>query len=409
MSRAVLVCLLTAGALAGCNVGSYEDAVDQFNRNAPPPAPPPPPPPPPPPAGFGPNFSEIQASVFTPDCATSGCHSGGSPSAGLNLEAANSYAQLVGIASTQDPGVQRVNPGNPNQSYLITKLEGPGAAGGQMPPSGPMAQADIDVIRQWITDGAIDDTVVPNNPIRITTITPAPNADLTAAPTQIVVGFDREVDATSVDLNSFLVESTGGDGIFGNGNDASITAASITVPAANPQSAVFDLTGVALADDIYRVTLLGSGNTPIMDLGGNILDGEYMGVFPTGNGVQGGDFVVQFTLTTPIVLGPTLTQIQAVIFGPTCATANCHSGAVPDAGLDLSDEMTSRMNLVGVPTTQLGGAGIRVISGDPDNSYLIQKLENAPGIEGVRMPLGAPALPQADIDVIRQWITDGVP
>ena len=41
-------------------------------------------------AGFGPNFSEIQANVFTPDCATSGCHVGGNPSAGLNLEEANS-------------------------------------------------------------------------------------------------------------------------------------------------------------------------------------------------------------------------------------------------------------------------------------------------------------------------------
>jgi hypothetical protein len=224
-----------------------------------------------------------------------------------------------------------------------------------------------------------------------------------------VAGFDREVDAMSVDLNSFLLDYAGADGTFGNADDVSITAAAISVPGANPQSAVFDLTGVALADGNYQVTLKGSGNTPIMDLGGNILDGEYLASYPpSGDGTQGGDFVIQFSLTTPIMLGPTLAQIQAVIFGPTCATANCHSGAMPDANLDLSDEATSRANLVGVSTTQLGGAGIRVISGDPDNSYLIQKLENAAGIEGQRMPIGA-ALPQADIDVIRQWITDGVP
>ncbi len=144
-----------------------------------------------------------------------------------------------------------------------------------------------------------------------------------------------------------------------------------------------------------------------MDLDGNILDGEFGGVFPTGDGQQGGDFVAYFTVTTPIMLGPTLEQIQAIIFTPTCATSNCHSGAVPDAGLDLSDADTSHANLVGVSTTQLGGAGIRVVAGDPDNSYLIQKLENAAGIEGVRMPLGAPPLAQSDIDEIRQWITDG--
>ena len=170
---------------------------------------------------------------------------------------------------------------------------------------------------------------------------------------KIVAGFDREVDAMSVDLNSFLLDFAGADGIFDNADDMSITAASISVPGANPQSAVFDLTGVVLADGNYRVTLKGSGNTPIMDLGGNILDGEYLVTYPpSGDGVQGGDFVVQFSITTPIVLGPTLTQIQAVVFGPTCATANCHSGAVPDANLDLSDEATSRANLVGVSVTR---------------------------------------------------------
>ena len=327
------------------------------------------------------------------------------PAASLNLEAANSYAQLIGIASTQDGGVQRVNPGNPDLSYLITKLEGPGAAGQQMPPSGALPQADIDVIRQWITDGAVDDTVVSNDPVRVTTLSPVPNADLQAAPAQIVAGFDRELDATSVDANSFIVRSSGGDGIFGNGNDVDVVTTSISVPAANPQSAVFDLTGVMLADDQYRVILVGSGNTPIMDIGGNILDGEFSGAFPSGDSQQGGDFVAQFSITTPIMIGPTLDQIQAVIFTPTCATANCHSGATPDAGLNLADADTSHINLVGVATTQLGGAGIRVIAGDPDNSYLIQKLEGT-AAEGQRMPVGQ-ALQQSDIDEIRQWIMDG--
>jgi hypothetical protein len=314
---------------------------------------------------------------------------------------------LIGIASTQDGGVQRVNPGNPNLSYLISKLEGPGANGGQMPPSGPMPQAEIDVIRQWIMDGAIDDTIVPNNPIRVTTLSPMPGAALVAVPTQIIAGFDRQVDATSVDLNSFLLVGSGGDGMFGNGNDVSIAAASITVPAANPQSAIFDLTGVVLADDTYQVSLLGNGGTAIMDLGGNALDGEFLGAFPSGDGVAGGDLVVQFTLVTPIVIGPTLDQIQAVIFSPTCATVGCHSGGAPAAALNLSDADTSHLNLVGVPTTQLGGAGIRVIVMDPDNSYLIQKLENAAGIEFAQMPLGRPPLAQSDIDQIRDWITAG--
>ena len=47
-----------------------------------------------------------------------------------------------------------------------------------------------------------------------------------------------------------------------------------------------------------------------------------------------------------------------------------------------------------------------VIANDPDNSYLIQKLENDPDIVGLVMPPGVP-LQQTDIDVIRQWILDG--
>jgi len=60
----------------------------------------------------------------------------------------------------------------------------------------------------------------------------------------------------------------------------------------------------------YRVTLRGSAPSMIMDLDGNALDGEFGSVFPSGN------FVAQFTITTPVVMGPTLPQIQAIVFGP---------------------------------------------------------------------------------------------
>jgi len=313
---------------------------------------------------------------------------------------------LVGITSTQDAGVQRVNAGNPDLSYLITKLESAGASGEQMPPAGALAQADIDVIRQWITDGATDDTVVPPAaPIRVTSLSPAPFAALTAPPTQIVAGFDADLDATTVTTTTFILEASNGDMAFDDGDDIPITPVSVAVSGTNPRSAIMDLTGVALADDTYRISLLGTGGSVIMDQDANALDGEYTGALPSGNGTEGGDFRVQFTITTPIVLGPTLAQIQAVIFTPTCATANCHSGALPDGGLNLSDAATSYANLVGQPSSVQAGA-IRVIELDPDNSYLIQKLEGAATIDGNQMPQGAPLL-QADIDVIRQWITDG--
>ena len=389
---------MVAGSLAACNIGSYDDAVKRFNQNNPPPTGGPPPPPPPPGASFGPNFSEIQAGLFGPSCATANCHSGGAPAANLNLEAANSYAMLIGIPATQDPGVQRVNPGNPGLSYLITKLEGPGASGGQMPPAGAIAQADIDVVRQWIFDGAIDDTVVVQDPIRVASLSPMPGQALTAPPAQIVAGFDREVDAATVNANTFLLQRSGGDGTFTDGNEVAITAASISVPVANPQSAIFDLTGVTLVDDSYLVSLLGDGGSVIMDLDANALDGD-------GDGNAGGDYFAPFSITTPVVLGPTLDQIQAVIFGPTCASSLCHGGATPAAGLDLSDADTSHAELVGMPSAFAVGQTL-VLPMDPNNSYLIRKMENDAGIVGGVMPPGG-SIPQTDIDVIRQWIMDG--
>lgn len=398
-------------SLLGCDVQTYDDAASAFNAGSPPPPPPPPPgpppPPPPPPAAFGPNFSEIQAAVFTPSCATASCHSGANPPGNLNLEEANSYAMLVGIASDQDPNVQRVNPGNPDISYLVQKLEGT-AGGQQMPPNNALPQPDIDVIRQWITDGAIDDRVQASNPVRVASLSPAPNAALTAAPAQIIVGFDRDVDASTVGPTTFLLVGSGGDGTFGEANDVPVMAASIMVPAANPASAVFDLTGVALPDDTYRVSLLGDGASVILDLDANALDGEYVGVLPSGNSAAGGDFVTTFTVTTPVVLGPTLNQIQAVVFGPVCS--GCHTGptgVVLPAGMDLSDADASYDALVGP-----GGAGVpsiqqptimRVLPGDPDNSYLVHKLE----ANGTTVMPPSGMLPAATIAEIRQWITDG--
>ncbi len=410
--RAALALLIITASLAACDVQTYDDAVADRAAGLPPPPPPPPspptPPPPPPPGGFGPNFSEIQTNVFTPSCATAGCHAGGGAAAGLSLEAANSYAQLVGIASSQVAGILRVGPGDPNNSYLIQKMEGTAAVGAVMPTGGALPQATIDVVRQWITDGAIDDRVQPSSPIRVTSLSPMSGASLSAVPTLIIAGFDRELDAATVNANTFILEASGGDTTFADGNEVQIAAASISVPAANPQTAVFDLTGVIVADDTYRIRLLGLGASIIMDLDGNALDGDFAGVFPSGNGTAGGDFQATYAITTPIVIGPTLDQIQAVVFTPTCATVGCHTGPagiILPSGLDLSDADASFAALVGVPSLQQAGI-LRVAANDPDNSYLIQKLEGN-AATGLQMPLGLAALDPAVIAEIRQWITDG--
>ena len=191
---------------------------------------------------------------------------------------------------------------------------------------------------------------------------------------------------------------------FGDGNEVTIVAASITAPGANPMSAVFDLTGVAMADDTYRVRLLGDGPSIIMDLDANALDGEFAAAFPSGDGSAGGDFEATFGIVTPAP--QTLDDIQASTFTPICS--GCHSGptsTILPSGMDLSDADASFTSLVGVASLEVP-AVVRAAAGDPDNSYLIQKLEGTAAV-GQRMPFGGPFLPQTTIDGIRQWITDG--
>jgi hypothetical protein len=125
-ARNTVALLLILAFTVGCNIGSYDDAVEQFNAGVV--TPPPAPPPVPPPAGLGPNFSEIQTFVFTPSCATSSCHSGANPSASLNLDATNGYAMLVA-------------PNDPGASYLTRKMENTaGITGQQMPLNRPAIQ-----------------------------------------------------------------------------------------------------------------------------------------------------------------------------------------------------------------------------------------------------------------------------
>jgi hypothetical protein len=348
------------------------------------------------------SFDSIQANIFEPLC--SHCHSGANAPAGLRLDAANSYALTVGIASVERPTLMRIAPGNPNASYLIHKLEGgPNIFGERMPAGLPaLPQADIDVIRQWITDGAQPSSSA-SGPIRVTSLSPAPGSTVLALPASITVGFDREVNAPSVTTASFTLTRAGTDGVLGTADDVAITPASVTVPGANPRSAVMSLTGVASVFDRYRVTLVGTGGAAILDLNGNALDGEPIRLLPSGDGTAGGDYTATFMVSGTL---PTLTSIQTNVFTPRCS--GCHNGAgasLPGA-MNLTSEAASRAALVGVASLEVPTLQ-RVTAGNPNDSYLIRKLEGTPGIVGSRMPLVGPPLPQATIDSIRLWITNG--
>ena len=101
------------------------------------------------------------------------------------------------------------------------------------------------------------------------------------------------------------------------------------------------------------------------------------------------------------------------MFNASCAqSAGCHRGGVPAGQLDLS-QGNAISDTVGVKATQQPRL-LRVRAGNPDASYLYQKIVGTQGISGTLMPQGCPGTPLQgavcleanDIAAIAQWITE---
>ena len=111
-----------------------------------------------------PTFSSIQRDIFDSGdssgrLACIQCHNAvGSLFNGLDLRSTVSYANLVGRPSRGNPSATRVIPGDPENSYLVRKLEGRDIVGARMPLTPPyLTVGQILVIRRWIELGARND------------------------------------------------------------------------------------------------------------------------------------------------------------------------------------------------------------------------------------------------------------
>jgi len=108
--------------------------------------------------------------------------------------------------------------------------------------------------------------------------------------------------------------------------------------------------------------------------------------------------------STPPPAAPTLTQLKSTAFS-VCGTCHTGGGTSLPSSMDLTPShiYASIVNVASVEQPALK----RIKPGDPNNSYVVQKLEGAAGISGVRMPFGGPYLDQATIDQVRAWVTAG--
>jgi hypothetical protein len=102
-------------------------------------------------------YAQVQAVFEEYGC--TGCHPGVNGS--LDLRAEESYAELVGVQALEDPTLVRVVAGDPERSFLYLKLGGAPpiadipAIGTRMPPRAPpIDAADLELVRNWILQGA---------------------------------------------------------------------------------------------------------------------------------------------------------------------------------------------------------------------------------------------------------------
>jgi hypothetical protein len=156
------------------------------------------------------DFESIQENIFTPICSV--CHAGGSAPEGLRLDAANSYSLLVGVPSTEVPSLMRVKPGDPANSYIIQKLQGHAAVGAQMPDGCPtslpcLTDTQIGFIQQWITNGAppaatTTAAAMQSAPLAVTSMVPDNMEAVSAAPPQVMVAFNHELDVSQLTTHS---------------------------------------------------------------------------------------------------------------------------------------------------------------------------------------------------------------
>jgi len=113
-------------------------------------------------------FSSNIQPIFNRSCALAGCHV---PAAQFpDLSQSDSYNAIVGKRSQQQARLQLVNPGDPNDSYLVRKIDGgPDISGVLMPQGCPAAPVkgqcltadETTAIAQWVKECALNTSPCP--------------------------------------------------------------------------------------------------------------------------------------------------------------------------------------------------------------------------------------------------------
>lgn len=98
------------------------------------------------------NLEKRVIKIFAENCALAGCHTGTSPLMNLKLTKDEFLQRTVNQPSLEKPGMMRVKPGEPENSYLVKKITGASDIVGQRMPFGrdPLTDDQVATIVGWI-------------------------------------------------------------------------------------------------------------------------------------------------------------------------------------------------------------------------------------------------------------------
>ena len=230
----------------------------------------------------------------------------------------------------------------------------------------------------------------------------------------INVQIDHNLDPTTVNGDTVLLEASGGDGIFGNNNNPNDKFYNLSGKVSfNSTTNVLTINigaaGLVLQSDEYRLFLIGTGSEVLRDPQGNALDGENTVnddpngaqlALPSGDGFPGGNFYDTFLINTQAptvvsgsfqldsstdtnIVGDFITKDNLPAFSGTVKPGL--GGLVPSAGMTVYLDVLSNttngsqwVENVGTATTNAQGQFLVTVGVDGANTGLVTSTSPLP-------------------------------
>jgi Stigma-specific protein, Stig1 len=364
-------------------------------------------------------LASIQENVFLPSCTGSGCHSGPTPAAGLNLTIADLEARLVDQPAATCDAVL-VSPSHPDTSFLYEKITSSAPkCGSPMPLSGTLSDTAKQCIRDWIASLSPGcETCGGGSCVDLTTDASHCGACTTACPVGAICSASQCMCTSGMACSGACVDTLTdpancggcekgcvGAEVCNKGSCSAMCDAGLTKCGSSCVDTTSDAAncgGCSMSCGTGGVCqssscLCAGGADPMTDPSNC---GSCGNVCAPGDTCEAG--VCHCSAS-----GVSFSAEVQPIFTSNCATIGCHTGAMPKQGLNLSSGKAFA-NLVGQPATECSGGRQRVKPGDPSNSYVMDKMLGVDLCFGSKMPKLS-SLPSAQIQTISDWICEGAP